>query len=70
MNIKTYLPANKLATVAYSGGAGSIPLQGTPMQHAGQQKRSTRPPSTNVNGPMPEFRCVKILQDVARVKAK
>lgn len=70
MNIRTYIPANKLATAAYYGGAGSIPSQGTPTQPAGQQKRNIRPHSTNVNGPMPRFRRVKLPQDVASVKAK
>jgi hypothetical protein len=70
MNIKTYIPGNELATAAYYGGAGSIPLQGTPVQSAGQQKHNTRPPSTNVNEPMTGFRRVKLPQDVVRVKAK
>jgi len=68
--LRTYIPANKLAAAADYGGAGNIPLQGTPMQPADQQKHSTRPPSTKVNGPMSGFRRDRLPQDVARVKSK
>ena len=40
------------------------------MQPADQQKHSTRPPSTKVNGPMSGFRRDRLPQDVARVKSK
>jgi hypothetical protein len=49
INMKSYIPANKVATSTYYSGQGPTPpCNKLPLQPADRQQYSTRPPSTSV----------------------
>jgi hypothetical protein len=60
--MKSYTPANKVATSTYYGSPEPTPIKQTLLQSADRQQTSTRPSPTKVSEPLPGFRRESVLQ--------